>query len=92
MSNDAAIFEAKIVCCREKLQSAEAKVRGLVQDKAAAVAEKGNLERELKSLKSTTGQLTKVGSLQLITAVQLANLPRISYYTMYYIPVYIIMG
>lgn len=46
--------------CREKLQAAEAKVRGLVQDKNNALVEKGNLERELKQLKATTGRLTKV--------------------------------
>jgi len=48
------------VLCREKLQAAEAKVRGLVQDKNSALQEKGNLERELKQLRGTTGRLTKV--------------------------------
>ena len=47
---------------REKLQAAEAKCRGLVQEKNQAVQEKGNFEREIKQLRGTTGRLTKVWS------------------------------
>ncbi len=35
-------------CCRKRLTDTEAKLRAALQDKAAAIAEKGNLERQLK--------------------------------------------
>lgn len=49
---------------REKIQTAEAKCRGLVQEKNQAVQEKGNFEREVKQLRGTTGRLTKVRATQ----------------------------
>ena len=49
-------------CCREKLAAAEAKVRALVQEKNNIVAERGNVERELKALKATSAKLVKATS------------------------------
>lgn len=40
-------------------------MRSLVQEKNTVLQEKGNLEREVKQLRGTTGRLTKVACLLL---------------------------
>lgn len=54
------VADWRTLVCRDKLQAAESKVRGLVQEKNDALVEKAALERELKQLKGTAGRLTKV--------------------------------
>lgn len=48
------------LCCRDKLQASEGKLRSAIQDKGNVVSEKATIDRQLKALQAQTGKLTKV--------------------------------